>query len=180
MNLSIVSAKYVAPLKVELHFNDDTIKTIDVGAFIRNHPHPQYNSYLNENKFKKFKIEFGNIVWGKNWDLIFPIDKLPRSAQKRQGDAFALSLDELDDCAPALSSPDDEATAAELGRSISAFLRTQSEEVRSMFILRYFYCEPVEALAARFHCGESRIKTTLLRTRRKLKEHLIKEGYCEA
>ena len=38
----------------------------------------------------------------------------------------------------------------------------------------------VEALAARFHCGESRIKTTLLRTRRKLKEHLIKEGYCEA
>ena len=43
MNLSIVSAKYVAPLKVELHFNDDTIKTIDVGAFIRNHPHPQYN-----------------------------------------------------------------------------------------------------------------------------------------
>ena len=71
MNLSIVSARYVAPLKVELHFNDDTVKTIDVGAFIRNHPHPQYNSYLNENKFKKFKIEFGNIVWGKNWDLIF-------------------------------------------------------------------------------------------------------------
>ena len=49
MNLSIVSAKYVAPLKVELHFNDDTIKTIDVGAFIRNHPHPQYNSYLTSN-----------------------------------------------------------------------------------------------------------------------------------
>ena len=49
-----------------------------------------------------------------------------------------------------------------------------------LIILRYFYCEPVEALAARFHCGESRIKTTLLRTRRKLKEHLIKEGYCEA
>ena len=56
MNISIVSAKYVAPLKVELHFNDDTVKTIDVGAFIRKHPHPQYNSYLNESKFKKFKI----------------------------------------------------------------------------------------------------------------------------
>ena len=25
----------VAPLKVELHFNDGTVKTIDVGAFIR-------------------------------------------------------------------------------------------------------------------------------------------------
>ena len=53
MNLSIVSAKYVAPLKVELHFNDDTVKTIDVGAFIKKHPHPQYNSYLNEKKNQK-------------------------------------------------------------------------------------------------------------------------------
>jgi hypothetical protein len=27
MNLSVVSAKYVVPLKVELHFNDGTVKT---------------------------------------------------------------------------------------------------------------------------------------------------------
>ena len=46
MNLSVVSAKYVAPLKVELHFSDGTVKTIDVGAFIRKHPHPQYNSFF--------------------------------------------------------------------------------------------------------------------------------------
>ena len=76
MNLSIVSAKYVAPLCVKLEFSDGVTRTIDVGAFIRKHPHPQYNSYLNEKKFKKFKIEFGNVVWGKNWDLIFPIDRL--------------------------------------------------------------------------------------------------------
>ena len=42
----VVSAKYVAPLKVELHFSDGTVKTIDVGAFIRKHPHPQYNSFF--------------------------------------------------------------------------------------------------------------------------------------
>lgn len=76
MTLSIVSAKYVAPLCVKLEFSDGTIKTIDVGDFIRKHPHPQYDSYLDEKKFKKFKIEFGNVVWGKNWDLIFPIDRL--------------------------------------------------------------------------------------------------------
>ena len=101
-------------------------------------------------------------------------------AQKRGcGQSFA-PLDELAECVAAPGSVEESFAAAETGRLISAFLRTQSEEVRSMFILRYFYCEPVEALAARFHCGESRIKTTLLRTRRKLKEHLIKEGYCEA
>jgi hypothetical protein len=76
MNLKILSAKYVAPLSVELQFNDGTVKVIDIGAFIRKHPHPQYNAYLDEKKFKKFKLEMGNIVWGRNWDLIFPLDLL--------------------------------------------------------------------------------------------------------
>lgn len=103
-----------------------------------------------------------------------------KSAQKRQGDALALSFDELDDCAVSLSGPEIETAAAELGASISAFLRTQSEDARSMFILRYFYCDSIEEISSRFGCGESRVKTTLLRTRRKLKQHLIKEGYDEA
>ena len=44
--------------------------------FIRRHPHPQYNKYLDPKRFKKFEIENGNIVWGKNWDLIFPLEQL--------------------------------------------------------------------------------------------------------
>lgn len=103
-----------------------------------------------------------------------------KNAQKRTLDSFSLSLDELSDCAPLLPDPTDELSAKELGSSISAFLRTQSEETRNMFICRYFYCEPIEALAKRFGCGESRIKVTLLRTRRRLREHLAGEGYYEA
>lgn len=80
MNLNIVTAKYVAPLSVEIEFSDGVQRTVDVGAFIRRHPHPQYNSYLEERKFRKFKIEQGNIVWGKNWDLIFPLDSLYRGS----------------------------------------------------------------------------------------------------
>lgn len=45
-------------------------------AFIRRHPHPQYNKYLDPRKFRRFAIENGNIVWGKNWDLIFPVEQL--------------------------------------------------------------------------------------------------------
>jgi len=26
--------------------------------------------------FKKFKLEMGNIVWGKNWDMVFPVYNL--------------------------------------------------------------------------------------------------------
>ena len=76
MILNIVSAKYVAPLSVELQFSDGTVNIVDIGSFIKAHPHPQYNSYLDEKKFKRFKIEMGNIVWGKNWELVFPISAL--------------------------------------------------------------------------------------------------------
>lgn len=75
-SIQVISAQYVAPLCVALRFSDNTEKTVDVGAFIRRHPHPQYNSYLDERKFKKFKVELGNVVWGKNWDLVFPIECL--------------------------------------------------------------------------------------------------------
>ena len=76
MNPTVVSAKYVKPLSVEIVFSDGEVRIVDVGEFIKKNPHPQYNSYLDEKKFKKFKIEYGNIVWGKNWDLIFPTECL--------------------------------------------------------------------------------------------------------
>lgn len=76
LNLSIIDVKYVKPLKVEIRFSDGLTRIVDVGAFIKAHPHPQYNSYLDEKKFKRFKIDMGNLVWGKNWDLIFSIKDL--------------------------------------------------------------------------------------------------------
>lgn len=76
MKLSITSVNYVKPLSVEIHFSDGVVKTLDVGSFIKRHPHPQYNRYLDEKKFKQYKIEMGNLVWGKNWDLIFPMEDL--------------------------------------------------------------------------------------------------------
>ena len=33
-------------------------------------------SYIEPKNFKKFTIEQGNVVWGKNWDMIFPIEDL--------------------------------------------------------------------------------------------------------
>ena len=74
----IPNSTTVGNLSVRLTFNDNTSQVINVGDFIRQFPHPQYNKYLDERKFRQFKIEDGNIVWGKNWDLIFPIEQLYR------------------------------------------------------------------------------------------------------
>lgn len=74
--LCIINAKDLGNLSVVLYFSDNTQKVVDIGEFIHKHPHPQYNKYLNPKQFAKFKLENGNIVWGKNWDLIFPIEQL--------------------------------------------------------------------------------------------------------
>lgn len=72
----IINATDAGNLSVNLRFSDNTVQKVDVGDFIRRHPHPQYNKYLDPRKFRRFTLENGNIVWGKNWDLVFPIEQL--------------------------------------------------------------------------------------------------------
>ena len=75
--LKIEKADYMGNLTVMLTFNDGVVVTIDFGSWIAAHPHPQHNCYLDEKKFKKFYIDdMGNIAWGKNRNLYFPIDTL--------------------------------------------------------------------------------------------------------
>ncbi len=78
--LYIIKAENAGNLSVNLTFNDNTVQTVDIGEFIRRHPHPQYNKYLDPRKFSRFSIENGNIVWGKNRDLIFPVEQLHAGA----------------------------------------------------------------------------------------------------
>ena len=74
--LCIIGAKDAGNLSVDLLFSDQTTRRVDIGDFIRRHPHPQYNKYLDPRHFRRFEIEDGNIVWGKSWDLVFPIEQL--------------------------------------------------------------------------------------------------------
>ena len=74
--LYITKAEYAGGLSVSLTFNDGTQRTVDFTSFFQSHFHPQYNKYREEKHFKRFYIENGNIVWGKNWDLMFPIEQL--------------------------------------------------------------------------------------------------------
>lgn len=74
--IKIIDAKYFGNGIVEITFNDKHFEYINVSKFIKDNPHPQYNKYLDEKKAKQFKLENGNIVWGKNWDLVFAINDI--------------------------------------------------------------------------------------------------------
>lgn len=72
--LYITNASDAGNLSVHLTFSDNTSQIVDIGAFIREHPHPQYNKYLKPANFRKMRLEQGNIVWGN--DLEFHIEDL--------------------------------------------------------------------------------------------------------
>lgn len=84
---------------------------------------------------------------------------------------------ELAACLSAGDSPQGRAEAAELGRAISDFLRTQRPGARTAFLRRYWYAEGVEEVASRLGWSVSKTKSSLFRTRNRLREYLHQEGY---
>ena len=72
----IVKAEYAGEVRLNILFSDGTSQTVDFRPYILSHPHPQYNRYIDPKYFKKFRLESGNVVWGKNWDLVFPLEQL--------------------------------------------------------------------------------------------------------
>ena len=100
-----------------------------------------------------------------------------RNAKKRGGGEIALVLDELEEC---LASGTDVETAyegKELGQCIKRFVRGLSEQDGNVFVRRYFFTDPVSAIARRYGLTENNVMVILSRTRKKLKLELMKEGY---
>lgn len=99
-----------------------------------------------------------------------------RTAQKRGGGEYPAALEELGECVPSVPGADREVEDRELERMVDRFLHTLPERDCSVFLRRYWYVEPVERIAARYGMKENTVKTSLFRTRRKLRTYLEKEG----
>ncbi|MBP3617004.1 MAG: sigma-70 family RNA polymerase sigma factor [Lachnospiraceae bacterium] len=98
-------------------------------------------------------------------------------AKKRGGGELNLVLDELAECIATESDTESEYMAKELEQSIRLFVRGLPEREGNVFVRRYFFTEPVAVIAKRYHMTDNNVMVSLSRTRKKLKAHLIKEGY---
>lgn len=74
--------------------------------------------------------------------------------------------------------PGRRAEGKELAALIRQFLDALSQKERSMFLRRYFYAEQTEQIAARYQMKPETVRKSLLRTRKKLKDYLNREGYA--
>lgn len=100
------------------------------------------------------------------------------AAQKRGGGAVVLALEELSECIPDASRADERVNLRELTQIIRAFLDTLPKREADVFLRRYFFVEDVPAIAARYAMRPDSLSRSLLRTRKKLKDYLIGEGYA--
>jgi RNA polymerase sigma-70 factor (ECF subfamily) len=105
------------------------------------------------------------------------LDRYKRlAAEKRGSGQVPLALDELLDCVPTGDSAEKTADDLALTESLNRFLGTLSVDARRIFLRRYWYLTPVKEIAAEASISESKVKMSLLRSRKELKKFLEKEG----
>ena len=75
--LEITEAKYVSGHKIRLSFNDETIRVMEFGPFLKKAKNPMTTKYRNLKQFKAFHIQDGDLMWG-DFEMIFPIIDLYR------------------------------------------------------------------------------------------------------
>lgn len=107
----------------------------------------------------------------------FAIDRWRRNTARKRGSGLTLCLEELSEVASETPSPQEQMEGKALEDSVRIFLSGCTKTQRDIFLRRYFFFESTEDIATRYAMRESNVLNLLSRTRKKLKEHLRKEGW---
>ena len=99
-----------------------------------------------------------------------------RNREKRGGGEVALSLDELAECVPDRQNMERTMELAELTETVSTFLSCLPTIERDVFVCRYWFMASLREIGEKFGFSESKTKSMLFRTRKKLLAFLEKEG----
>lgn len=105
------------------------------------------------------------------------LDRYERDHAAKRGGQTALVLDELEEVLPDENGGSDPAESAALTAAMDAFLASLPDRTRKVFLRRYWYAAPISEIAAEYGMRESGVTVLLLRTRKKLKDFLEKEGF---
>jgi len=99
-----------------------------------------------------------------------------KTTQKRGGGEIMIALEELGECICNDNTPERVVELKELTTHVNIFLKTLPETEQQVFVSRYWYLYPVKTIASGYGFSESKVKSMLSRSRKKLKDYLQKEG----
>lgn len=72
MKISIKNAEYFDDYRIKFEFNDEKINSIDFSDFLKTSKISMSRKFLDKDKFKNFRIVYGDIIWN-DYELCFPI-----------------------------------------------------------------------------------------------------------
>ena len=98
-----------------------------------------------------------------------------RNAQKRGNGDFFIILDEIAELIPSGQNTENDVEAKELAQFINTFLRSLPETERKVFVCRYWYFDAIADISKQFGFSQSKVKSMLFRTRKKLLNKLETE-----
>ena len=104
------------------------------------------------------------------------LDRYNYNTAAQRSTALTDAFEELEPwIATGQGNPDTELDASELRRVLNGFLRRQSAEARVFFLRRYWYGESIREIAEECCVSEAKVKTSLFRTRERLRTELEQE-----
>ena len=99
-----------------------------------------------------------------------------KRTQKRGGGNIDLAYEEISECIPAKTTVVKELENKEIAKLIDSFLDTLPLCEQNIFVCRYWFFDSVSDIAKQFGFSESKVKSILYRTRKKLRSKLLEEG----
>jgi len=133
-----------------------------------------------------------NDTWFKVWLVIPPqrpsffkaflgritrnlsLDRYRRSRAAKRGGGMDAIYEELGECIGA--EDPDRAEMLAITDALNRFLQGISHDSRIIFVRRYWFADSVKQIAQRYGMGESKVKSSLMRSRAKLRQFLEEEG----
>ena len=98
------------------------------------------------------------------------------TADKRNHGQVPLVLNELHECIPSTDNTERIVEDIALAEAFNRFLGSLTAEQRNIFMRRYWYLSPIQEIATAYGMSQSKVKMSLLRSRKELKHLLEKEG----
>ena len=105
------------------------------------------------------------------------LDRYSYNTADQRSTALTQAFEELEPWLPAgYGDPEKAFDQRHFHTVINDFLRALPKETRIFFLRRYWYGDSIREIAEAFRVSESKVKTSLFRTRQRLRETLEKEG----
>ncbi len=77
--MRVTDVKYSKDYSLLITFDNGRNKEIDFKKFLESSRNPDVSTYLDVKKFKKFRVENGDLIWGANEEMSFSEESLIKS-----------------------------------------------------------------------------------------------------